>query len=187
MFKFAAPKPPLPKPKTFVPPQPSAQMPWAGQRGTMEDLSSFGVSPEDFFGGGGRIMFSDTAPKPALTPKQGSMTTQQQQAYINGFVKRAAEYGFNAAQLDDLLKQSDMQDILDKVQSGLSHTGDFVQEYGGKAVEGAKNLMNSDAVKKIQELAEQHPYVTSGLAGAGAGALAHRAYINNKRRREYGE
>lgn len=47
--------------------------------------------------------------------------------------------------------------------------------------------MNSDAVKKIQELAEQHPYVTSGLAGAGAGALAHRAYINNKRRREYGE
>lgn len=98
------PKLPLPKPKPFVVPQPSAQMPWAGQRGTMEDLGSFGVSPEDFFGGGGRIMFSDTAAKPALQPKQGSVATEQ--AYIEGFVKRASEYGFSENEAFAILKEA---------------------------------------------------------------------------------
>jgi hypothetical protein len=117
------PKLPLPKPKPFVAPQPSAQMPWAGQRGTMEDLGSFGISPEDFFGGGGRLMFTDTAPKPALTPKQGSMTTQQQ-AYIEGFVKRANEYGIDPDSALDLLQEhlpesltSSPEELIDKVRA----------------------------------------------------------------------
>jgi len=62
--------------------QPSAQMPWAGQRGTLEDLSSFGVSPEEFFGGGGRLMFSDTAPKTIqpIAPKQGALRRIEKKA-----------------------------------------------------------------------------------------------------------
>jgi hypothetical protein len=108
MNKQAAPKtrPVLPKPigpaSAF---KPSPQMPWTGQRGTLEDLSSFGISPEEFFGGGGRVMFTDTAPKPALPPKQGNMNTQQQ-AYIQGFTKRAAAYGFDENEALILLKQS---------------------------------------------------------------------------------
>ena len=99
------PKPrlPLPKPKPFVAPQPSAQMPWAGQRGTMEDLGSFGISPEDFFGGGGKLMFSDTVPKPTLTPKQGSVLDE---SYIEGFIKRAKEYGFNENEAFAILKEA---------------------------------------------------------------------------------
>jgi ElaB/YqjD/DUF883 family membrane-anchored ribosome-binding protein len=110
----------------------------------------------------------------------------KEQAYIEGFVKRAAEYGFNATQLDNLLKQSNMQDIIDNIQYGLNRGGDLVQEYGSKAIEGTNDIMNSDAAKKIQQLVTEHPYIATGIAGAGAGALAHRAYINDKRRREYG-
>jgi len=98
MHKSAA-----PKPKSFAAPQPSAQMPWAGQRGTLEDLGSFGISPEDFFGGGGRLMFSDTAPKPALPPKQGSLT---EDAYLRGYLKRASEYGFNEDEAFAILKEA---------------------------------------------------------------------------------
>jgi hypothetical protein len=58
-------------------------MPWAGQRGTLEDLSSFGVSPEEFFGGGGRLMFSDTAPKTIqpIAPKQGALRRIEKKAF----------------------------------------------------------------------------------------------------------
>ena len=75
------PSKPLPKLKPALPQaiKPTPQMPWAGQRGTLEDLGSFGLSPEEFFGGGGRIMFSDTAPK--LAPKQGN--------YFKNFIKKA--------------------------------------------------------------------------------------------------
>ena len=48
-------------------PQPSSNpnFPWLGQRGTIKDLASFGVSPEEFFGGGGKLMFGEKAPSPA--------------------------------------------------------------------------------------------------------------------------
>lgn len=44
-------------------------------------------------------------------------TQQQQQAYINGFVKRASEYGFSEAEAVELLKKSDWYDSL---SSGLN-------------------------------------------------------------------
>ena len=92
------PSKPLPKINPILPQAPKQipQMPWAGQKGTLEDLSSFGISPEDFFGGGGKIMFSDPAPK--LTPKQG--------AYIEGFVKRASEYGYSQEQALGYIKKA---------------------------------------------------------------------------------
>ena len=154
------PKLPLPKPKSFVAPQPSAQMPWAGQRGTMEDLGSFGVSPEDFFGGGGRIMFSDTAAKPALTPKQGSMNTQQQ-AYINGFVKRASEYGYSEAEAIELYKKAfSFADLgqrmgagadrgMQNIGSALNQGKDMVMGAGKTLNQGAHNLA-AGAGRKLQ-------------------------------------
>ena len=96
-------KPKLPKIKTFVEPVPKPPGPWEGQRGTMEDLESFGIAPHEFFGGGGKIMFTDTAPKPALTPKQGSLLDE---SYIEGFVKRASEYGFSENEAFAILKKA---------------------------------------------------------------------------------
>jgi len=68
-------------------------------------------------------MFTDTAPKPALQPKQGSMTTQQQ-AYIRGFVKRASEFGVDPDSALDLLQEhlpesltSSPEELMDKVRA----------------------------------------------------------------------
>jgi hypothetical protein len=146
MHKSAAPKPvlakpALPRPKPFVAPQPSTQMPWAGQRGTLEDLGSFGISPEDFFGGGGRIMFSDTAAKPAL-PKQGSMV---EGAYLRGFVKRAAEYGYSKTEAVELYKSA--KPLLN-VASG---PGPDMIEYALNQLQAAKAMVRPD-----DELLDQH-------------------------------
>ena len=50
------------------------------------------------------------------------MNTQQEQAYIEGFVKRASEYGFDENQAMDLLKSAfDVPDTLAGLPS-LTHT-----------------------------------------------------------------
>ena len=69
--------------------------------------------------------------------------TNQQQAYINGFVKRAAAHGFSENQAEHMLKQSGIRDVLFKT---LGRTGGTVGGAGG-AVLGA------------------------GLGGIGGGAL----------------
>jgi len=134
MNKSAAPKPPLPKPKPFAAPQPTPQMPWSGQRGTLEDLGSFGISPEEFFGGGGRIMFSDTAAKPAL-PKQGSVV---EEAYLRGFMKRAAEYGYSEGEAVELYKSA--KPLLN-VASG---PGPDMIEYALNQLQAAKAMVRPD-------------------------------------------
>lgn len=48
------------------------------------------------------------------------MTTQEQ-AYINGFVKRAAEYGYSQQQAETILKQADMQGVLDSMKKGFGN------------------------------------------------------------------
>lgn len=44
-----------------------------------------------------------------------------QQAYINGFVKRAAEYGYSQQQAETILKQADMQGVLDSMKKGFGN------------------------------------------------------------------
>ena len=53
-----------------LPNVPSQGMPYIGQRHTEEELLSKGVSPEEFFGGGGRLMFTDSAKPQAKAPQQ---------------------------------------------------------------------------------------------------------------------
>jgi len=44
-----------------------------------------------------------------------------QQAYINGFVKRASEYGYSQKEVADILKQADMQGIMNQIRQGYSN------------------------------------------------------------------
>ena len=179
------PKPrlPLPKPKPFVAPQPSAQMPWAGQRGTLEDLSSFGVSPEDFFGGGGRLMFTDTAPKPALTPKQGSMTTQQQ-AYIRGFVKRANEYGIDPDSALDLLQEhlpesltSSPEELIDKVRAVADNNPEVYDVAGLGESLGIPEMMSARQEQGSSNPGGIKDYLGELLGGGGKGERSGRGAV----------
>jgi hypothetical protein len=179
MYKSAAPKPvpakpALPRPKPFVAPQPSAQMPWTGQRGTLEDLGSFGISPEDFFGGGGRLMFSDTAAKPALTPKQGSMTTQQQ-AYINGFVKRASEYGLDPDSALDLLQEhlpesltSSPEELIEKVRDVASRYPEVDGAGLGESL-GIPEMLSANQGQNSPSSGGTENYLGRLLGGGGGG------------------
>ena len=47
------------------------------------------------------------------------MSTQQ--AYINGFVKRAAEYGYSRQQAATILKQANVQGVLDSMKKGFGN------------------------------------------------------------------
>jgi hypothetical protein len=55
------------QPKMLAPIKASPQMPYAETRATLDDLSSFPISEDDFLKGGGRIMFQDPA-KTTMTP-----------------------------------------------------------------------------------------------------------------------
>ena len=95
------------------------------------------------------------------------MNTQQQQAYINGFVKRASEHGLNHNEAIDLLKQAIVADAPE-----YQNSPSFVQ--------GLKNLIgNSNPVNQIRATyqglmgnpnAVNHPvgvpYMTGGEVGA---------------------
>ena len=72
--------------------------------------------------------------------KQKLMNTQQQQAYINGFVKRASEYGFSQAEAVDLLKRSDWYDTL---QGGLDKLQNNV-------INPASNFVNNNVVQPVK-------------------------------------
>lgn len=45
----------------------------------------------------------------------------QQQAYINGFVKRAVECGYSGQQAEAILKQADMRGMLDSMKKGFGN------------------------------------------------------------------
>jgi hypothetical protein len=65
----------------------------------------------------------------------------QQQAYIEGFVKRASEYGFSEAEAIELLKQSDWYDTL---QGGLNKLQTNV-------IDPASNFVNKNVVQPVQK------------------------------------
>lgn len=172
MFKSAVPKikPKLPKIKPFVEPVPK---PWEGQRGTMEDLESFGIAPHEFFGGGGKIMFTDTAPKPVLTPKQGSMTTQQQ-AYIRGFVKRANEYGIDPDSALNLLQEhlpegltASPEELIDKVRAVADNNPEVYDVAGLGESLGIPEMMSARQEQGIPSSGGIKDYLGELLGGGG--------------------
>jgi len=62
------------------------------------------------------------------------MNTQQQQAYISGFVKRASEYGYSEAQAIELLKQA----APGLVTGGSSNLAPHINETGAALSTKAK-------------------------------------------------
>lgn len=79
----------------------------------------------------------------------------QEQAYIEGFVKRASEYGFSQAESAELLKTSGLGAKLRKLL-GRETMGDKVHRYAGAA---------KDALLTPEGLGT----AGGGLAGAGVG------------------
>ena len=110
------------------------------------------------------------------------MTTQQQ-AYINGFVKRAADYGYNEAEAISILKQSNfldtardyLQNVTDQ-QTGVldnlrSRAGDYAQQ-AGNYLGGLKDQAG-DYMSKLKDDATSSAW-NAGVAGLGeAGIPSH--------------
>lgn len=83
----------------------------------------------------------------------------QQQAYVNGFVKRAAEYGFNEAEATGLLKQSGALNQLAALSnSGLSHaaeTAKNLQNWRNSTAAGIKKLRNPNEMAKMRNIVNE--------------------------------
>ena len=98
----------------------------------------------------------------------------QQQAYINGFVKRASEYGFSEAEAVDLLKKSDWYDSL---QGGL----DKLQT---NVIDPASNFVNKNIVQPVKNFMTPPPNPFDPVANPGFNDRARKsnmAYANRDR------
>ena len=106
----------------------------------------------------------------------------QQTAYINGFVKRAAQYGYNEQQALTLLKEGGnfFGTIGNNIDTGISNATqaggnkinqgvDYAKGLGNQAVQGAKN-MGSQAIHAVGDplLHGYHAVVDPYAAGIKA-------------------
>jgi hypothetical protein len=78
------------------------------------------------------------------------MTTEQQ-AYISGFVKRAAEYGFNEDEAVDMLKEAQLNKSARPLGNVASGPGPDMIEYALNQLQAAKAM-----VRPGDELLDQH-------------------------------
>jgi hypothetical protein len=102
-----------------------------------------------------------------------------EQAYINGFIKRAAEYGLNQNQAEDLLKQSmshkeeiEQAILKEKLQHAM-RKGDasIGMNMAGQTLAPFNHLYNM--VKDISEHDSDMPYRTPRISGGAVlGSLA---------------
>ena len=93
------------------------------------------------------------------------MTTQEQ-AYINGFVKRAAEHGYSDVQAIELLKESGLGDMVDGAKN-------WVKSKRSPAPELSENDMARKAIDdKIEKLKARRYTVMNPLVNSVAPSLS---------------
>ena len=173
---------------------PSPEMPWAGQRGTMEDLGSFGLSPDEFFGGGGRLMFSDTKPVPA--PVQSVQATQpimksSEARYLSHLRSKLASSSLDAEQIASITSsrasfeeafKKEAELVWEGLKFSLEKSGaneDFVLGILKEAEEASPVNLAPPAVQppRLDDTglpADRHrvlPFMGNNLLGAAGGAL----------------
>jgi hypothetical protein len=68
-----------------------------------------------------------------LPEKKANMTTQEQQAYVEGFVKRASEHGYTEQDITHLLKSAAFQ----------QNMRNFLQKYPKSSVQGVQDIANT--------------------------------------------
>ena len=84
--------------------------------------------------------------------------TNQEQAYINGFVKRANQHGLSDYQAIELLKQSDFAQGLANAKQMIGGAVDSAKQLGSNVAGGIKNFVANNGVQATPAAEEQAAY-----------------------------